>query len=134
MDTVSSLAFPVLAFAPNGIVPYSRYENLLSVTRREYDKGWFDNLELVDSSGVSAVVQSVRVLSRSPLSWLIGGTVSVEIVEAKMLAVYDVDAVRSRVLEFLSIYPDMYESSGLDEITEKVNRARTTEALVGVFC
>jgi hypothetical protein len=134
MNTIASMAFPVLAFTPNGVMPYSRYENLIRVMKHEYDKDWFDDLEVVDSNGVSAVVRSAKIVKEPVLARLFGRMVEVEIQDSEKLADYDVDAVRDRVLEFLSIYPDMYQSAGVyDDILRRVTNATTTGQIVRAF-
>ena len=128
------MAFPVLAFTPIGVMPYSRYENLLRVMKHEYDNKWYDNLEVVDSGGICAVVRSAKIVKEPMFAKLFGRMVEVEIQESENLTDYDVDSVRDRVLEFLSIYPEMYQSAGVyDDIVGKVTQARTTGEIVRAF-
>ncbi len=134
MNEIPSMTFPVLAFTPNGVMPYSRYENLLRVMKHEYNKKWYDDLELVDTDGVCAVVRSAKIVREPMLAKLFGRMVEVEIQESEILGDYDVDSVRDRVLEFLSIYPDMYQSAGAyDDIVRKVTQAKSTAEIVRAF-
>jgi hypothetical protein len=134
MNTVSSLTFPVLAFTPNGVMPYSCYENLLRVMKHEYEKNWYKDLEIIDSRGACVIVRSARIVKEPMLARLFGRMVEVEIEESETLANYDVDAVRSRVIEYLSIYPEMHQAAGYyDELVRSVNQASTPAAIVQLF-
>lgn len=128
------MTFPVLAFTPNGVMPYSRYENLLRVMRHEFDKNWYRELEVVDSKGVCAVIRSAKIVKEPLLAKLFGRMVEVEIVDSEKLADYDVHVFRDRVLEYLSVYPDMYQAAGLyDEIVRRVRHARDSGLIVKAF-
>ena len=48
MNPIESLTYPILAFTPNGVMPYSKYDNLRRVMKHEYDMNWFKDLEIVD--------------------------------------------------------------------------------------
>ena len=134
MNAVASLTFPVLAFTPNGVMPYSRYENLLRIMKHEYEMNWYKDLEIVDTEGTCVVVRSARIVKEPILAKLFGRMVEVEIQEAEKLADYDVDSTRSRVLEFLSLYPEMYQSAGLyDELVKRVGEAATSADVVKSF-
>ena len=134
MIAVASMTFPVLAFTPNGVMPYTHYENILRVMKHEYEKDWYDDLELIDSNGVCVVVRSTKIVREPFFAKLFGRMVEVEIQESERLADYDVNAVRSRVLEFLSIYPDMYRSAGIyDEILRRVIQAENIMQIVRAF-
>jgi hypothetical protein len=134
MDVISSMSFPVLAFTPNGVMPYSRYENFLRVMKHEFDQRWFDELEVVDSSGRCAVVHGAKILSEPVLARLFGRMVEVRIDSSEELTTYDVAAVRSRVLELLSLYPAAYQSAGIyDSIVERIMIAETTAEIVRTF-
>jgi len=62
MFDITTMQFPVLAFTPNGVMPYSKPDNLLRCMAHEYDMGWYKDLEIVDSEGVCAVVRSASVV------------------------------------------------------------------------
>lgn len=133
-NIVASMSFPVLAFTPNGVMPYSSYENLLRVMKHEYDMQWYENLEVVDTKGTCVVVSSARIVRQPKFAKILGGMVEVEIDGAAKVADYDVDAFRSRVLEFLSIYPDMYQSAGIyNQLIKQVEMAATPTAIVWAF-
>lgn len=134
INAIASMTFPVIAFTPNGVMPYSRYEKLLRVMKQEYDMRWYDDLEIVDTQGVCAVVRRAKIVKEPILAKLFGRMVEVEIEESERLADYDVENVRDRVLEFLSIYPDMYQSAGIyDNIVGRVTRAKRTAEIVRAF-
>lgn len=134
MNAAASLVFPVLAFTPNGVMPYSRYENLLRVMKNEYDMDWYKDLELVDSKGTCVVVRSACIAKESILAKMFGRMVEVEIRYADKVAEYDVESTRSRVFEFLSLYPGMYQSAGFyDELVKKLGKATTTDEIVSLF-
>ena len=103
MNVIESLHFPVLVFPPNGIMPYSHYDNLLRVMKHEYDKQWYNDLEVVDCDGSCAVIHSASIIGGPILGWIFGGMVEIEITDAEKLTNYDVEAVRDRVMKFLDI-------------------------------
>lgn len=128
------MSFPVLAFTPNGVMPYTSYDNLLRVTKREYDLNWYVDLEIIDSKGECVVVRWARIVKEPLLARILGRIIDVEIESAEKLVDYDVDAVKSRVAEFLSLYPEMYESAGVyDELINEVQLATMTHEIVYAF-
>ncbi|WP_442482945.1 hypothetical protein [Aeoliella sp. SH292] len=133
MNPVATLTFPVLAFTPVGVRPYSLYESLLRVMKHEYALGWYNDLEIVDSNGVCVVVRSARLVKVPIIAKLFGGMVEVEIQDAEKLAEYDLDSMRSRAIEFLSLYPGMYQASGYEELVKRVDKAATSADIVSVF-
>ena len=134
MFDITTMNFPVLAFTPNGVMPYSEPDNLLRCMAHEYDLGWYNQLELVDSSGGCAVVESAKIVKEPVLARVLGRMVEVKLVNAAKLTDYDTAATKDRVIEFLSIYPDMYQTAGVyDEILNKVNRASSTREVVMAF-
>ncbi len=134
MNAVSSLMYPVLAFTPVGVVPYTSYDNLIRVTKREYNMNWFTELEIIDARGTCVVIHMARIAKEPLLTKLLGGHLEVEIMDAEKLTEYDVSATRSRVIEFLSIYPEMFESAGnFDEMLRQVNQATTSQEIIQLF-
>ena len=102
--------------------------------KREYEMNWYKDLEIVDTNGTCVVVRSARIVKEPMLAKLFGRMVEVKIQEAEKLADYDVDATRSRVLEFLSLYPDVYQSAGLyDDLVMRVGKATTSADIVKSF-
>ena len=134
MNPIESLTSPILAFTPNGVMPYSNYANLRRVMKREYDMDWFRDLELVDSAGVCAVIHGARIVKQPILASIFGGIVEVEIEAAERLCEYDLRATKDRVMEFLRLYPDGYQSMGLlDELEVKVGKATSVHQVVEAF-
>lgn len=128
------MQFPILAFTPNGVMPYTKPENLLRCMAHEYDLGWYNQLELIDCAGTCAVIESATVVKQPVLARMFGRMVEVEILNAIKLADYDVAQAKDRTMEFLNIYPDMYQSAGVyDEIIKQVERASTTQEIVQAF-
>jgi len=102
--------------------------------KHEYEMNWYKDLEIVDTRGTCVVVRSARILKEPMLASLFGRMVEVEIQEAEKIADYDVDSTRSRVTEFLSLYPDMYQSAGFyDELVKRVGKAATSAEIVKSF-
>lgn len=97
-------------------------------------RNWYHDLEVVDSEGTCAVVRAARIVKEPVLAKLLGRMVEVEIQESETLTKYDVQAFRDRVMEFLSRYPDMYQSAGLyDDILRRTIEAETTAQIVRAF-
>ena len=134
MNPIESLTYPILAFTPNGVMPYSTYDNLRRVMKHEYDMNWFKDLEVVDVAGTCAVIRHARIVNQPILARIFGGMVEVEIEDAEKLCEYDVGATKDRVFEFLWLYPDGYQSLGiLDELERKIKKASTVKQVVEAF-
>lgn len=102
--------------------------------KHEYDMNWYKDLEIVDTKGACVVVHSARIVKEPLMAKMFGRMVEVEIQEAEKLTDYDVESTRSRVLEFLSLYPEMYQSAGFyDELVKRVRKAATPADVVKSF-
>lgn len=133
MTDFSCLTVPAVAFTIHGILPVYNFDHLLRVSRREYDAGWYDSLEVVDCNGNCVVVHSVSIVKESFLAKFFGGVVQVRVDVAEQLGAYDVSSLQNRVLEWLDIYPCMYESAGTyDELTKRVRAAASVHEIIDV--
>ncbi len=134
MNPIESLAYPILAFTPNGVMLYSHYDNVRRVMKREYDMGWFSDLEVVDCAGACAVIRSARIVKQSVLARIFGGMVEVEFDDVERLCEYDLATTKDRVQEFLRLYPDAYVSMGiLNELEAKIEKASNVRQVVEAF-
>lgn len=134
MNPIESLTYPILAFTPNGVMPYSKYDNLRRVMKHEYDMNWFKDLEVVDSAGACAVIRSARIVKQPMLASIFGGMIEVELEDAERLCEYDLVTTKDRVQEFLRLYPDGYQSQGiLDELETKIEKASSVRQVVEAF-
>jgi hypothetical protein len=131
---IASMRFPVLAFTPIGVMPYSSVDQLRRCMPREWDLGWYRDLEIVDSDGRCAVIRSARIVRKPLFARLLGKLVEVAITDSQDLGQYNLAAVQDRVMEFLAIYPHMYLSAGAyDDIVRRVKHATTTEEIARIF-
>jgi len=134
MDNIESLGFPAIALTPNGVMPYSQYENLLRVMKHEYEMGWFNDIEVIGIDGISIIIRSASIVAEPLLAKVFGRMVKVQVNESFRNVENEVDSIRERVLQHLSLHPDMYVSAGVyDNIVNDVAKSKTTRELVEVF-
>lgn len=134
MSNIESISFPVIALTPNGVMPYSQYGNLLRVMKHEYEMGWFDNLEVIGIGGESFTIRSADIVSEPFLAKIFGRMVEVRVTDSYRRSENDTDSIRERVLQQLSLHPDMYVSAGVyDNMVNDVAKAKTTKEIVEVF-
>lgn len=134
MNEIESVTFPAIALTPNGVMPYTKCENIKKVVKHEYEMGWFDDLELIGISGDSCTIHSAEIVSEPLLAKLLGRTVEVRILSSSRNPNENVDSIRERVLQHLSQHPDMYLSAGVyDEMVNDVSRATEIKTIVEVF-
>ena len=134
MNNIGSTNFPAIALTPNGVMPYSQYGNLLRVMKHEYEMGWFDKLEVIGISGDSFIIRSADIVAEPFLAKFFGRMVEVRVTDSYRNSEDDTGSIRERVLQHLSLHPDMYVSAGVyDDMVNDVAKAKTTKELVEVF-
>lgn len=96
---------------------------------------WYRDLEIIDTKGTCVIVRSIRIVKESTtLAKIFGRMIEVEILESEKAADYDSDSTRSRVLEFLSLYPEMYQSAeSYDDLVRRVGDAATSADIIKMF-
>jgi hypothetical protein len=131
---LEDMNYPILAFTPNGVMLCSNYSNLKQCMASEYKSGWYNNLEVIDASGNSALIGSARPTGSLFIAMLLGRMITVEFTAVSSLGTQSLEAVRSRVLEFLSVYPGMYQSAGVfEEVERRVKSASQISDIISAL-
>ena len=132
---IDQLTFPVIAMTPNGIMPYSNKEALLTCMPKELKKGWYKNLEIVDNVGNCLSIVDVQVTAKPFFGGMFGGMCKVTPIEIKNFGPILIGDLHSRVGEFIRIYEDQYISmfGDINKILRKIKHCKTPADIIDCF-
>jgi hypothetical protein len=128
------IAFPVLAFTPIGIVPYTSLSRLSRCMVREYRMGWYNELEIIDSCGMCFVIHGAVPHKVPWCARLFGKQIEVQIVQMDCCGELAISAIRDRVREFMEIYSHQFIARGdFERIVKMVDAAATASDVIVCF-